>query len=169
MTPMTPAEARSAILALDDFLRSEETKKQTLEEGLENLVLLSQLKKDLAMVYDDYSGAMIKKMAESRCTEIRLPSGTELKCKTGYSRKSWDNSGLLSAVYERLQQSSVDMDTGEVILSTEEIVSKILEYLQPSYWRVGALNNLGINADAYCEVGEPKTNIAIYSKKEARK
>lgn len=47
MTPMTPAEARSAILALDDFLRSEETKKQTLEEGLENLVLLSQLKKIL--------------------------------------------------------------------------------------------------------------------------
>jgi hypothetical protein len=25
---------------------------------------------------------------------------------------------------------------------------------------------LGINADQYCEVGEPKTNIAIYTKGE---
>ena len=69
-------------------------------------------------------------------------------------------------VFERLQQSSVDMDTGEVTLSTEEIVNRILDYVQPSYWRVGALNDLGINADQYCEVGEPKTNIAIYTKGE---
>ena len=38
---------------------------------------------------------------------------------------------------------------------------KLLDYLQPSYWRIKELSKLGINADQYCEVGELKTSIIV--------
>jgi hypothetical protein len=53
------------------------------------------------------------------------------------------------------------MDTGEVMLTQEELIVKLLDYMQPSYWRVGELNKLGINADNYCETGEPKVSLIV--------
>jgi hypothetical protein len=163
---LTPADLRIMLMTLDDFLNSEGVNEADIDVWSEHLVMLNHAKKDLASIYDAFSAKMIDKMQSENKTDIRLNTGAEIKCKTGSPRKAWDNQGLMMQVFDRLQQSSVDMDTGEVTLSTEEIVNKILDYVQPSYWRVGALNDLGINADQYCEVGEPKTNIAIYTKDE---
>jgi hypothetical protein len=58
-------------------------------------------------------------------------------------------------------ESSVDLDTGEVLLSPQEIAVKMLDFVQPSYWRVKELAKFGINADNYCEVGDYKTNIIV--------
>jgi hypothetical protein len=33
--------------------------------------------------------------------------------------------------------------------------------VQPSYWRIKELSAIGINADNYCEVDEPKTSIIV--------
>jgi hypothetical protein len=38
---------------------------------------------------------------------------------------------------------------------------KLLDYLQPSYWRVGELSKIGLNADNYCETGEPKVSLIV--------
>lgn len=153
-------------MTLEDFLNSDGVSEAPLEEALENLVYLNKAKKELADIYDSFSKKMVERMNEEKSTDIKLESGVELKCKSGSPRKSWDSENLMKTVYSRLRQSSVDMDTGEVGLSDDEIVLKLLDYFQPSYWRVGALNELGINADQYCEVGEPKTTIAIYTKDE---
>jgi hypothetical protein len=163
---LTPADLRILLITLDDFLNSEGVSEAPLEEALENLVLLNKAKKELADIYDTFSTKMIHRMQDEKSTDIKLESGVELKCKAGSPRKSWDNENLLKVVYDRIQKSSIDMDSGEVMLSQEEIILKLLDYIQPSYWRVGALNELGVNADQYCEVGEPKTNIAIYTKGE---
>ena len=163
---ITPADLRIMLITLDNFLNSEGVNEADLDVWSEHLVTLNHIKKDIALIYDVFSARMIDKMQSEKKTELTLSTGTEIKCKVGSARKSWDSKGLMMQVFERLQQSSVDMDTGEVTLSTEEIVNKILDYVQPSYWRVGALNDLGINADQYCEVGEPKTYIAIYTKGE---
>lgn len=163
---LTPKEIRAQLISLDDFLNSEKTLNSELDDALTHLVELNKLKKEISELYESYSVKMVDKMESLNEKEVRLQSGAELKCKSGAPRKSWDSPNLLKAVYSRLRQSSVDMDTGEVELSDEEIVFKLLDYIQPSYWRVGALNELGINADQYCEVGEPKTNIAIYTKDE---
>lgn len=151
---------------LDDFLSSEGIARTSLEEALEHLVMLNKVKKDIADIYDSYATKMVERMQSEKATDVKLDSGIELKCKSGAPRKSWDNENLLKVVYDRIQSSSVDMDTGEMMLSQEEIILKLLDYIQPSYWRIGALNEIGINADQYCEVGETKTNIAIYTKGE---
>jgi hypothetical protein len=163
---LTPADLRILLVTLDDFLNSKGVLEAPLEEALENLVLLNKAKKEIADIYESFATKMVDRMQEEKSTDIRLQTGVELKCKSGAPRKSWDSENLMKTVYSRLRQSSVDMDTGEVGLSDDEIVIKLLDYFQPSYWRVGALNELGINADQYCEVGEPKTNIAIYTKDE---
>lgn len=163
---LTPKDLRSQLVGLDDFLNSEEVLNCELSDGLSYLVELNKAKKEIAEVYESYSVKMVDKMESLNEKEVRLESGAELKCKSGAPRKSWDSEGLMKTVHSRLKQSSVDMDTGEVGLSDDEIALKLLDYFQPSYWRVGALNELGINADQYCEVGEPKTSIAIYTKDE---
>lgn len=165
---LTPADLRIMLLTLDEFLNSEGVNEADIDVWSQHLVALNHAKKELSMIYDDFATKMIDRMQSENKMEITSDSGAEIKCKTGSARKSWDNKGLMMQVFERLQQSSVDMDTGEMALSTEEIVNKILDYVQPSYWRVGALNDLGINADRFCEVAEPKTNIAIYLKGEKK-
>ena len=62
---------------------------------------------------------------------------------------------------DRIQQSSIDMDTGEVVKSPKEMAMQMLDYLAPSYWRVGKLNEIGLNADLYCEPSEPKTSVIV--------
>jgi hypothetical protein len=53
------------------------------------------------------------------------------------------------------------MDTGEVVLSPADMVIKLLDYVAPSYWRVGELNKIGINADNYCETSDPEVSLIL--------
>ena len=46
-------------------------------------------------------------------------------------------------------------------MTTQEMIQEILKYAAVSYWRVGALKELDLTADNYCEVSEPKTNLVI--------
>lgn len=160
---LTPAEIKESLEALDQFLFSAEMAEENISVLAEHLVALNSLKRDLGLIYDSFSALVAFRMRSENLSDVDL-SEASIQAKTGYARKSWNNKSLLFEVYNKLQQSSVDMDTGEVMLSTEEIVLKLLDYLQPSYWRVKALSDLGINADNYCEVGEAKTNIAVYTK-----
>ena len=166
---LNPADLSALLIKLDDYLNSEEVQSLPLDEALSQLVALNDAKKELASVYDSYAAKMTHRMQSENSTIITLRSGEEIKCMTGAPRKKWDNENLMSTVYDRIHQSSVDMDTGEVGLSGKEIVIKLLDYLSPSYWRVKALNDIGINADMYCETGEPKTNVAIYGSKKGDK
>lgn len=166
---LKPADISALLVQLDDYLNSEEIQSLPLDEALSQLVALNEVKKDLAMIYDDFATKMTHRMQSENSTIVTLNSGAEIKCMTGAPRKKWDNENLISDVYDRIQQSSVDMDTGEVVLSDKEIAIKLLDYLSPSYWRVKALNEIGINADMYCETGEPKTSVAIYGSKKGDK
>ena len=157
-----PTEVAPLIVKLDEYLCSEDVAAKPLEDALHLLMELNELKKDLAFVYDSFAAKMVDRMQSENSTIVSLDHGVEVKCMTGAPRKKWDNHKLMSDVYNRLQQSSVDMDTGEVKLSTEELVIKLLDYVSPSYWRVKALGEIGINADLYCETGESKTSIGIF-------
>ena len=86
-----------------------------------------------------------------------------METKTGQPRKKWDHKGLASVVAKRIHDSSIDMDTGELLKSAEEQIGELLEYASPSYWRVTALRELGIEPDDYCEVQEPITNLIYRS------
>lgn len=97
--------------------------------------------------------------------EVESPSGFVAEKKVGTPRKAWQHAQLGTEVARRLVQSNIDMDTGEVLRSPEELMLAMLEYAAPSYWRVKPLAEIGIVADEWCEQGEPSTNIVIRSRK----
>ncbi len=88
-----------------------------------------------------------------------------LETKTGQPRKKWDHKALAALVASRINDRSIDMDTGELLKTPQEQIIELLEYASASYWRVGALKELGIDVDEYCEVLDPITNL-IYRSKE---
>lgn len=86
-----------------------------------------------------------------------------METKTGQPRKKWDHDGLAAAVAKRISDSAIDMDTGEILKSAQQLIKELLDYAAPSYWRVGALRELGIDPDDFCDVGEPITNLIYRS------
>jgi hypothetical protein len=59
------------------------------------------------------------------------------------------------------------MDSGEIIMTAQDMVVKLLDYAAISYWRVGKLGELGINPDHYCEQGDYRTSIIVREAKQS--
>lgn len=88
-----------------------------------------------------------------------------METKTGAPRKKWDHDKLAELVAQRISDTAIDMDTGEITKTPRQMIKELLQYGAVSYWRVQALRDLGIDADEYCDVGEPNTNL-IYRSNE---
>lgn len=133
---------------------------QTDDEQLwyDTLVLLHTIKGDVASMFSQYSNLFADKL---QTDEVTASNGQKIEKKSAFDRKGWRHEDLASEVLRRLNDLSVDMDTGEVTMSADEVAMKLLDYVQPSYWRIKELSKLGINADQYCEVGELKTSIIV--------
>ena len=154
-------EFRKAIIAISD--KALENLEQDDEQlWCDTLVLLHAIKGDISSVFTQYSNLLSDKIDAS---EHSASNGQVIEKKSAFDRKGWKHEDIASEVLRRLGDLSVDMDTGEVIMTSEEIALKLLEYVQPSYWRVKELSKLGINADQYCEVGELKTSIIVRKEK----
>ena len=141
----------------------EESALQNLETDDEQLwydtlVLLHSIKGDIASMFTQYSNLFANKI---EIDEATASNGQKIEKKSAFDRKGWKHEDLASEVLRRLNDLSVDMDTGEVVMSSNEVAMKLLDYVQPSYWRIKELSKLGINADQYCEVGELKTSIIV--------
>lgn len=128
------------------------------QEAAEMLLALNLAKRDLAYVYDSVSAKIATLLADDI---IELDDGAVIERKIASSRTGWRHKDLGRDVANRIVQSSVDLETGEIALSPSEMVQKLLDYVQPSYWRAGALGQIGINPDNYCETSEPKTSIIV--------
>lgn len=126
----------------------------------EILISLDKAKKEISELLDRTKEVLVQLMGE--LPELQY-NGFVLEKKNGSPRKSWDHKTLAEIVSNRIIDMSIDMDTGEVIKSPQQMLMEIVEYTGISYWRVKELSKIGINADQYCEVGEPKTNIIIRS------
>lgn len=150
----------SSIMTLDSVLSDFIASDPSPEEAADALVQVHQFKSSISDVYSMFSTSVIDVLRRAQMDELTVKDAL-VEVRNGADRKSWQHDRLVTEVSRRLIASSVDMDTGEVTMSTEEIIHKILDYVQPSYWRVKELSKLGISADQYCEVGETKTNIII--------
>ena len=148
---------RKSIMDLSKHLRS------VMESGdaqavYDALVLVHAIKADIGIVFTDYQNSITDIIPSA---EVRASNGQVIEKKMGNDRKQWQHERLADEVLRRLNEMSVDMDTGEVLMSSQEIAMKLLDYVAPSYWRVKELSKIGINADQYCDVGELKTSIII--------
>lgn len=148
-----------AILDLDKDLTAYIRTEPDLADLCATLVALNRFKADLATVYDSVSLTVSEKMAQ--LPEVLLPDGSRVEKKVASDRRSWKHETLALEVARRLNNMAIDLDTGEITMTTEEMVAKLLDYVQPSYWRVKELGKIGINADNYCEVGETKESIIV--------
>lgn len=150
---------RTALMSLDDAVTQFKNSTPSLEDSCNALALMHGLKADLSAVYDTLA-AFVSDELEERA-EFSLSDGGLIEKKWAADRKKWQHKDLASVVAKRLIQSSIDMDTGEVLHSQEEVIARLLDFIQPSYWRIKELAKIGINADMYCEVGESKSSIIV--------
>lgn len=138
-----------------ELLRSESN---SINDKCEVLIFLNDIKRDAGMAYDESMNMLAEKMEDSI---VYMPDGTEVERKQSADRKAWDHKGLAVEVAGKISQLATDMDTGEIVLTPEEMMIKMLDYAAPSYWRVGELGKIGVNPDSYCEKSEGKTSIII--------
>jgi hypothetical protein len=150
---------REAINALDtaisEFLHDE----PNAEEAASALVALNMAKAEVGYCYDFMAKGVSDIMDKEH--EVALPDGSRVEKKWSNSRSGWQHKELASVVAQRIVNLSVDMDTGEIIATPEQMVQQILDFVQPSYWRVKDLQRIGIDADRYCEVKDAKPSIIV--------
>lgn len=151
-------EFNKALMDMDDSFR-DLSKSVNAEELATCVTQLHAFKNDLTAVYDTACKLLIDAMGNM--PEIVVPSGIKVEKKTGADRKTWQHVDLAKNIASRLSDMAVDMETGEVTMTTQEMIVKLLDYCAPSYWRIKELAKIGINADRFCETSEAKTNIVI--------
>lgn len=153
------AELRVLIFNLEEEIMKTIDDGATLEEAGNMLLQLNLTKRDMGTAYD----AVAHRFGQMMDMESAVPlaGNAIIEKKSSYERKAWQHKEIARAVISRLGQMSVDMDTGEVVKSPEEIAMDLMTYCAPSYWRIKELNSIGINPDMYCETGQLKTSIIV--------
>lgn len=149
----------SALAELNKELTDYIDSKPGIDEAAEGLAKLNFAKRELSVIYDSFAHGVGNLMGSSGM--IETASGITIEKKTAADRKKWRHPELATRVAERLSEMSVDMDTGEIVMSAQDMVVKLLDYAAVSYWRVGKLGEIGVNPDSYCEQGDFKTSIII--------
>lgn len=159
MTIKSLEDFASALSNLNKELTEYIDSKPDIDEAAEGLAKLNFAKRELSVIYDSFAHSVGNLMGSSGM--IETASGITIEKKTAADRKKWRHPELATRVAERLSEMSVDMDTGEVVMSAQDMVVKLLDYAAVSYWRVGKLGEIGVNPDSYCEQGDYKTSIII--------
>jgi hypothetical protein len=157
-------ELQALIMDLDTEVSNFIKSTPSLEDACESLAEFNFLKRDLSSVYDVFAKSVADLM--DTVEEVALPDGATIEKKSSYDRKGWKHADLGIEVARKLAQMAVNMDTGEVERSPEEIAADMLSYCSPAYWKIKPLNAIGINPDNFCEVGELKTSIIVRKSKK---
>lgn len=136
-------------------------KSETLEEVAVAVAALDRLKREISDLLEQGKNVLARIMDD---TPEATVSGIHFEKRVGAPRKSWDHAGLTVNVAQRLCDKAIDFETGEITKSPIEIAQEMMKFAGVSYWKVKELAKLGLNADNFCEVGEPKENIIITTK-----
>lgn len=162
MTTVNPliADINRMLMELDNALAEFAESSPEIDDVGATLIELHSLKASVSDVYSGYSMKAVRLFQDAKVEDMAMGEN-RIEVRTASDRKQWEHPRLISEVARRLVSESIDMDTGEVMASPEELIAKVLDFVQPSYWRVKELSKIGINADKFCEVGEYKTNIIV--------
>lgn len=155
---------QKAILDLDQSMakvRNGEGDNWTVQEACEVYSILSNFKSQIAVLINDHENHLIDLMTSADTEAVVLESGQAVTKEYSKSRKGWKHKDLADVVASRIENLAYDIDTGERRLTPKDMIIKLLDYVQPSYWRVVSLSEIGVNADDYCESGEAEAKIRI--------
>jgi hypothetical protein len=123
------------------------------------LVEAHLLKASMSVAYDSLCHIVDGVMGS--VPEFITTDGSKVEKRAGNDRKKWRHEELAQNIASRLTDMSVDMSTGEITMTPQEMVVKLLDYCAPSYWRVKELAKIGISADKFCEVEEKEASIIV--------
>jgi hypothetical protein len=123
------------------------------------LVEAHLLKASMSVAYDSLCHIVTGVMGN--LPEFITTDGSKVEKRAGNDRKKWRHEELAQNIASRLSDMSVDMSTGEITMTPQEMVVKLLDYCAPSYWRVKELAKIGISADKFCEVEEKEASIIV--------
>jgi hypothetical protein len=152
-------EHRQSLMKLSDLIGALRRDDVSIEELGDIVSQFNEFKQSIALLYNEMLSVMGQRMGDADM--VVLASGATIERKFAKDRKGWQHKDLAAAVADRIDQMSIDMNTGERLLSAREVAEKMLDFVQPSYWRVGALDKIGISADEFCESGETKESIVL--------
>lgn len=159
------ASLNKAMMELDSKILRAATNTDLDHQDVAEIVFQMHLAKiDLGMLYDTVAGMLDRAMADM--PEVNLGGGVRIEKKVASDRRAWKHNDLANEIARRLVMTNVDMETGETQKPIQELLAEMLRFLQPSYWRVKELSTIGVNADNYCEVLEPKTSIIVRKPKD---
>lgn len=150
---------RAAMLELDSDIAEFGQSGPSVEDACNALVMVNQMKSELGIIYHQLEAIVAAVMAD--LPEVELPDGSRVEKRSASDRKAWKHIDLATEVARRISDLAVDLDTGEILMSPQEMMVKVLDYVQPSYWRVKELDKIGISADKFCDVGESKQSIIV--------
>jgi hypothetical protein len=129
------------------------------KEILQVATNLHAVKSRIGALYSDIQ-AVITDEYDYFATPIAV-DGATVEIKAGSARKKWDHASISDDVARRIVNTSVNIDTGEITKTPLEMLQEFTQYMGVSYWKVGKLKELHLDADEYCEVSPPKKNIVI--------
>lgn len=130
-----------------------------VNEAANALLQLNLAKRDIGSVYDSLSFAFGNLIGNEK--ELQLENGAVIEKKMSYERRAWQHKDLARAVADKLVKMSVDVETGEVLQDTKQLITDALGCAGISYWKVAEVSGLGIDVDNYCEAGQLKTSIIV--------
>lgn len=161
---MTPQELESSLESIyDSISRTVNTVDQINDpepEKLAELVNVAHLVKSVASDLLDALQMELVKYSGKNASVFDV-SGGSVEIKSAYPRKSWQHNDLARAVSDRIYKKSIDMETGEMMLSFDDLVQEFMKYAAVSYWRVSELDKINIDANQYCETGDMKTSVIV--------
>lgn len=145
-------------MLIEIYKAVEETPLESMDDLALALIAIDEMRTECTVVRDFAEQRVVDAMDELPEMEV---SGAVLTKRRSDSRKAWSHKELISDLATRLVQSSVDFETGEMQKSTEELITEVLDFAGVSYWKVKALNSVGLSVDDYCEVTEGSMKIRI--------
>ena len=128
-------------------------------EAIEQLRAIQGIKATLRDSYADYEQIVAHSM--EGVYQVKMPDGQIAERMEAAPRKKWDHKAIGAEVARRIVDQSIDLETGEITLSRTEIAERMLQFAAPSYWRIKELKKLAIDADKYCEAGDPKISVVV--------
>jgi hypothetical protein len=143
----------------------EDSKTQRLsnEEALQDISDMHLVKTEIGRLFNSMQDKVIDLVG---FTAAPIPvEGATIEVKSGSTRKAWDHKSLAESVAQRIYESSINIDTGEISKTPKQMMAEMLKYGAVSYWRVTALKDLNIDPDEYCEVSPPKNSVVIRRQK----
>lgn len=153
-------EFQRQLLELDSKLTELASRPEwPLEDISETYFQVNSFKGQLAIIVKQMENLLIERMTDVEAMPVS--NGDMLVKEWSKNRKAWQHKDLAKAVAQRIQTLAIDMDTGERTMTVGDMIEALLDYVQPSYWRVGALQKIGLNADSFCEAGDSEPKIKI--------